>query len=135
TGVHGIQGGTRWGWSTRPPRGHVRVHEMFSSVERLTVRTNKLLARLRAAAPNDTLEGRPVGEQAPEPMMKTESGLDDELGSVVRQGSARSPRGSLEGAALRGRRRPYRKSSGVHFIEHHLHPHMGPPGARRRNVP
>jgi len=56
TGVHGIQGGTRWGWSTRPPRGHVRVHEMFGGVERLTVRTNKPLARLRAAAPNDTLE-------------------------------------------------------------------------------
>jgi len=53
---------------------------MFGGVERLTVRTNKLLAWLRATAPNDTLEGRPVGEQAPEPMMKTESGLDDELG-------------------------------------------------------
>src|SRR5262249_37781291 len=76
-GVHGIQGGTRWGRSTRPPRGHVRGHEMFDGVERLTVCTNELLARLCPAAPGDALEGRPVGEQAPEPVPEAEGGLDD----------------------------------------------------------
>jgi len=57
---------------------------MFGGVERLTVHTNEPLARLRAAAPNDALEGRPVGEQAPEPVLETEGGLDDELGQIVR---------------------------------------------------
>jgi hypothetical protein len=68
---HGIQGWARRSRGTRPPRGHVSVHEMFSGVERLTVRTNELLARFRGAATDDTLEGRPVGEQAPEPVLET----------------------------------------------------------------
>jgi hypothetical protein len=53
---------------------------MFGGIKRLSVGTNELLTRLRAAAPRDTLEGRAVGEQAPKPVLQTETGLDDKLG-------------------------------------------------------
>jgi hypothetical protein len=52
---------------------------MFGGVKRLAVRTDELLAWLRAAAPDDTLEGRPVSKQSPEPVLQTESSLEDEL--------------------------------------------------------
>ena len=58
--IHGIQGRTRWSRGTRPPRSHVSVHEMFGGIERLMVHTDELPAWLRAAAPDDALEGRPL---------------------------------------------------------------------------
>jgi hypothetical protein len=56
---------------------------MFGSIERLTVSTDELPARLRAAAADDTLKGRPVGKQSPESVVQTESRLDNELGQIM----------------------------------------------------
>jgi hypothetical protein len=58
---------------------------MFGGVQRLTVHTDELLTRLRAAASDDALEGRHVGKQSPESALQAESRLDDELGQVVRE--------------------------------------------------
>ena len=77
--IRGIQRRSCCSRSTPPPRGHVGVHEMFGGIERFIVHTDELPARSRAAAPDDTLEGRPVSKQSPEPVLQTESSLDDEL--------------------------------------------------------
>jgi len=74
---HALQGRGRRSDGARPPRRHVGIHETLDRVELLTVRTNELLARLRTAAPGNALEGRPLGEQAPETVLEAQSGLDD----------------------------------------------------------
>jgi len=61
----------------------VGIHEMLDGVERLAIHADDLSSRLRAAAP-DALESRPPGEEAPEPLLKTERPLDGELSDVVR---------------------------------------------------
>src|SRR5258706_7906580 len=83
TGEHALQGRGRRSDGARPPGGHVSIHETLDAVEIVPVRTNELLARPRAAAPANALEGRPLCEQAPEPARDAESGLDDELGALV----------------------------------------------------
>jgi len=58
----------------------VSIRDVFGGVQRLAVHTDEVLARLRATASDNAPEGCAVGKQAPEPVLQTESGLDDELG-------------------------------------------------------
>jgi hypothetical protein len=64
TGEHGIEGWPDRGRGARPPGSDMGVCDMFGGIERFPVRTNELLSRLRAAAPNDTLNWLRVSDTA-----------------------------------------------------------------------
>src|SRR5262245_43197833 len=71
--IHDIPRRSRRSRGTHPPRRDVSVHDGFGDIERFVVHTDELPARLRAAASDDTLEGRPVGKQSPGSVVETES--------------------------------------------------------------